>query len=53
MFIPGKDLKDEEEDNGFNNYNNDFDLRDLTRKLLFTKCYLNPITFYKSIQRFR
>lgn len=48
MFIPGKDLKDEDKDNSCNNYNNDCDPRDLTRKFLFTKCYFNPITLYVS-----
>lgn len=44
MFIAGEDLKDVEEDNNFDDYNNDCDSIDLNSKLLFTKCYSNPIT---------
>lgn len=45
MFIAGRDLKDEEQDNNFDDYNyNDCDPIVLNSKFLFTKCYFNPIT---------
>lgn len=44
MFRAGDNLKDEEEDNNFDDYNNDCDPTDSNSKLLFTKCYFSSIT---------
>lgn len=43
MFIAGRDLKDEEQDNNFDDYN-DCEPIVLNSKFLFTKCYFNPVT---------
>lgn len=40
MFIAGEDLKDEEEDNNFDDHNNDCDPRDLNSKF----CLQNAIS---------
>lgn len=53
MFIPGKDLKDEDEDNSCNNYNNDFDPRDLTRKFFCLQNAISILSLYMLVQRFR
>lgn len=45
MFIAGRDLKDEEQDNNFDDYNySDCEPIVLNSKFLFTKCYFNPVT---------